>query len=227
MDQVELFSTVRPPTPAEDDVDRMCEQARERVTAEYRRPARRRRRTIALALSGAGLAAAGAAVVVMAVLPGGNARPRTPAASRSTLQPFVAAHYTVRAHQGGTVTVTVTVGQLRDPAGLQRALAKEGVRALVRSIPGRSVSRTDHGITHTDVFPACDYPGLAVEPPSVAIKALLPQPNGPTPGHVFTIRPSAMPKGSVVFIQTGLYDHIELLANGKLPPCVPSTPPAP
>lgn len=227
MDQIALFSTVRPAPPAGDDVAAMCERARERVTAEYRRPARRRGWTIALALSGAALAAAGAAVVVTAVLPGGSARPRTPAASRSPLQPFVAAHYTVQPHHDGTVTVTITVGQLRDPAGLQRALAKEGVRALVRSIPGRSVSRTDHGITHTDVFPACDYPGLAVEPPSVAIKALPPQPNGPTLEHVFTIRPSAMPKGSVVFIQTGLYDHIELLANGKLPPCVPSTPPSP
>jgi hypothetical protein len=49
---------------------------------------------------------------------------------------------------------------------------------------------------------------------------------------LFWIRPSAMPKGTVVFIQDsysrqGSIAGIDLLTSGKLPRCVPVKPPTP
>jgi hypothetical protein len=229
MDQITLFTAVRPAAPADDDMATICERARERVTAEYRRPPRRRRRTIAVALSGAGLAA-GAAVLVIAAFPGGNARPGAPAGSRSGVGSFVTAAYTIQRNPGGTVTVTIRQ-MLGNPAGLQQALAKDGVPALVRYIPYKTVTRRDHGHTDTAAYPACEYQGgLPTEPRSITNKAILPPPshtgssNTPPP-WVFTIHPSAMPKGSVVYIETGPAWKATLLTNSRLPRCVPAGPP--
>jgi hypothetical protein len=229
MDQIALFSAVRPEAPADDDVAAMCGRARDRITAEYRKTPRRRRRTIALALPGAGLAAAAAAALVaVAVLPGGHARPGAPAVSHSPS--FVPAAYTVQRNPSGTVTVTIRQ-MLGNPAGLQHALARAGVPALVRYIPYKTASRVEHGVTGSVSYPACEYQGgLPVEPQSVAEKVLLQPPSHTGPSNtpmpwVFAIRPGAMPKGSVVYIETGFAWTAKLLTSSRLPRCVPAGPP--
>jgi hypothetical protein len=82
----------------------------------------RRHRRQGLAAAGAAVAAA-VALVIFAVLPGQGARP---AAVRL-------AAWTVSTEPGGIVAVTI--GDLRDPAGLQRALQAHGVPAIVRFHP--------------------------------------------------------------------------------------------
>jgi hypothetical protein len=219
MDQVALFSDVRPAPPADDDVAMVCDRTRDRVAAAFQDPPRRRRRRLAFALTGGGVLAAGAAATAVTLLTGNAAPPA------SSLRSFVTAAYTVRPHQDGTITVTIK--QLKDPAGLQRALAADGVPALVRYVPDRFVSGTYHGISYSGVSPVCQYgnlPRATAEPKAVGLVI-----GG---GGLFWIRPSAMPKGTVVFIQDSLSKHgniagIDLLTNGKLPRCVPAKPPTP
>jgi hypothetical protein len=221
MDEVALFSTVRPTAPADDEVATMYERARDRVAVAYREPPRRRRRLFAFALAGGSLLAAGAATVTL--LAGNAGHPGT------SLRSFVTAAYAVRPDQDGTITVTIK--QLQDPAGLQRALTADGVHALVRYIPARNVSGTYHGTTYNGISPVCQYLNLPLVPASqsggvgLAIGSL----------GAFSIRPSALPKGSVVFIQDspggsgsgGNIASINVLTSGNLPRCVPVKPPSP
>jgi hypothetical protein len=83
----------------------------------------RRHRRQGLAAAGAAAAAA-VALVIFAVLPGQGTRP---AAVRL-------AAWTVTTEPSGIVAVTIR--DLRDPAGLQRALQAHGVPAIVRFHPG-------------------------------------------------------------------------------------------
>jgi hypothetical protein len=224
MDQLAMFSTVKPMAPADDDVAPMCESARDRMAAAYRESPRHRRRRFAFALTGGSLLAAGAAAAAVTLLAG------NPAHQDSSLRSFVTAAYTVRPDQGGTVTVTIK--QLQDPAGLQRALTADGVPALVRYIPARNVSGTYGGTTYNGISPVCQYLNLP-RVPGMLSKAVGPA-NG-NAGTVFWIRPSALPKGSVVFIQDspgwpgsgGSIAGIDVLRSGKLPRCVPVKPPSP
>jgi hypothetical protein len=82
----------------------------------------RRHRRQGLAAAGAGVAAA-MALVIFAAFPGQGARP---AAVRL-------AAWTVTTEPSGIVAVTIR--NLRDPAGLQRALQAHGVPAIVRFHP--------------------------------------------------------------------------------------------
>jgi hypothetical protein len=224
MDQVALFSDVRPAPPADDDVAIVCDRARDRVAAAFQERPSRRRRRFAFALAGGGLAA-GAAAAAVTLLAG---HPAPPGASHagSSLRSFVTAAYTVRPGQDGRITVTIK--QLQDPAGLQRALAADGVRALVRYVPVRNVSGTYHGTTYSGISPVCQYYNLprAVGAEFKAVGLVV---GG---GGGLWIRPSAMPKGTVVFIQDspsgqGNIAGIDLLTSSKLPRCVPVQPPSP
>ncbi len=136
----------------------------------------------------------------------------------------------MRPDQDGTITVTIK--QLQDPADLQRALAADGVPALVRYIPARNVSGTYHGTTYNGISPVCQYLNLPLVPGSQSGAV---GPGMSSAGSVFWIRPSALPKGSVVFIQDstggpgsgGTIASIDLLTSSKLPRCVPAKPPSP
>ncbi|HEY2518943.1 MAG TPA: hypothetical protein VGJ19_02455 [Streptosporangiaceae bacterium] len=222
MDQVALFSDVRPAPPADDDVATVCDRTRDRVAAAFQEtpPGRRRRRRFAFGLAGGGVLAAGAATAAVTLLAGNAAPPG------GSLRSFVTAAYTVRPGQDGTITVTIK--QLQDPAGLQRALAADGVPALVRYVPDRFLSGTYHGTTYSGVSPVCQYFNLP-RAASAESKAVGLVTGG---GGLFWIRPSAMPKGTVVFIQDSLSKQgniagIDLLTSSKLPPCVPVKPPTP
>ena len=93
----------------------------EAVTARGRSIRRHRLQGVSAA---AAAVAAAASLVVFAVLPG--ARPA----------PVALAAWTVTTEPGGIVAVTIR--DLRDPAGLQRALQAHGVPAIVRFHPGGS-----------------------------------------------------------------------------------------
>jgi hypothetical protein len=220
MDQVTLFSDVRPAAMADDDVAVVCDRARGRVAAAFEERPSRHRRRLAFALAGGGLVTAGAAAAAVTLFTGNAAHPGAP------LRSFVTAAYTVRPVQGGTITVTIK--QLQDPAGLQRALAADGVPALVRYIPVRNMSGTYHGQSYSGVSPVCQYVGLP-RAAGAEFKAVGPAIGG---GGGLWIRPSAMPKGTVVFIQDspgrlGNIVGIDLLTSSKLPRCVPVKPPTP
>jgi len=225
MDQLTLFAEVQPALPADDEVVATCERARGRMEAAYGEgPHRRRRRRSAFALAGAGLLAAGASAAGVTVLAG------SPAHSGTSLRTFVTADYIVRPAQDGTITVTIK--ELEDPAGLQRALAADGVNALVRYIPARNVSGTWHGSTYNGISPVCVYNNLPLLPGDGANAV---GPDVGRQGEVFWIRPSALPKGAVVFIEDtpggpgsgGNIFGIDVLKNSKLPRCVPLKPPTP
>jgi hypothetical protein len=198
----------------------VCDRARGRVAAAFAERPPRHRRRFAFALAGGGLLAAGAAAAAVALSAGNAAHPGAP------LRSFVTAAYTVRPGQDGTITVTIK--QLQDPAGLQRALAADGVPALVRYIPVRNMSGTYDGQSYSGVSPVCQYFGLPRATGS-EFKAVGPVLGGS--GGLW-IRPSAMPEGTVVFIQDspgrlGNIVGIDLLTSGKLPRCVPVKPPTP
>ena len=221
MDQVALFSDVRPASLADDEVATICDGARDWVTAAFQdAPPRRRRGRFVLALAGGAVLAAGAVTAAL-ILPAGGAPP-----SGGSLRTFDTAAYTVRPRQNGTITVTIK--QLQDPAGLQRALAADGARALVRYVPTRKVSGTWHGTTYNGQSPVCQYYGLSRSAAESKATGLV---VGDI-GGLFWIRPSAMPKGTVVFIQDSLINGgniagIDLLTSSKLPRCVPVKPPTP
>ena len=172
---------------------------------------RRTRRGIAVALT-AVCAAIGIAVAL--VLPGGQARPGHVHLTA----------WSVEANSDGTVTVTIRQ-MLGNPVGLQQALAKDGVAAVVRYIPYKTSTRRHHGHTDFATYPACEYQGgLPEEPDSVTAKAI--SGAATTPPHLaFVIHPSAMPKGSVVYIETGFAWTATLLTSSRLPRCVPAGPP--
>ena len=172
---------------------------------------RRTRRGIAAAMT-AVCAAIGLAVAL--VLPGGQAR---------SGHVHLAA-WSVNTNSNGTVTVTIRQ-MLGNPAGLQQALARDGVPALVRYIPYKTSTRHRNGHTDTATYPACEYlGGLPEEPGSVTAKAI--SGAATTPPHLaFAIHPSAMPKGSVVYIETGFAWTATLLTSSRLPRCVPAGPP--
>jgi hypothetical protein len=116
----------------------------------------------------------------------------------------------VKKHPDGTVTLTVSLtrGQLFDPAVVQQALAQAGVPALVT------------------VGSVCTGPG-----PSDALPQVISR-SAPVPGHmVTTIRPSAIPAGQKLSmgyfrVPGGGGLHVSLIPdNGPL--TCSSTPPAP
>ena len=171
---------------------------------------RRTRRGIAAAMT-AVCAAIGLAVAL--VLPGGQSR-----AGHVHL-----AAWSVDTNSNGTVTVTIRQ-MLGNPAGLQQALAKDGVPALVRYIPYKTSTRRHHGHTDFATYPACEYQGgLPEEPDNVITKAI--SGASTTPPLAFAIHTSAMPKGSVVYIETGFAWTATLLTSSRLPRCVPAGPP--
>jgi hypothetical protein len=227
MDPIELFSAVQPPAPPDDELAQICQRARARVAA-VNGQSPRRRRPLAFALGGGGLVA-GAAAAAVALLASNAANPS------ATLRSFVTAAYTVRPGSSGTIIVTIK--ELRNPAALQRALTADGVHALVRYIGERTVSGTYHGVSYNGSSPVCRYLDLHYLPAGAALGLQAAHVVRGAAGRrsleraadeVFWIRPSELPKGSVVFIEDSQnIIGVDLLASGNLPRCVPTKPPTP
>jgi hypothetical protein len=153
------------------------------------RAIRARRRMPALA---GGLTAAAAVTAAALVLTSGPAAaPGQHAVGHA--RTVVTAAWTVRKAADGTVTVSLR--QYANPAGLQQTLRADGVTAIVRQIPlaprttilGRAVAR-----------PACMYAATDRAPLAVQHAAVTWM--GPTVPALFIIHPGAMPPGSALFL---------------------------
>jgi hypothetical protein len=221
MDEISMFTTLRPGAPA--DAVAAREAARKQLadvlsapdaTAAVRLRARRRHRM--LAVSGMITAAAAAAIVVPAVLPG------------SATGTFVAKAWAVERNQDGTVTVSFNE-VATDSAALQRALRADGVHAFVRTMSMKSVYVKGVG---KEFYPACNYSGLDKEPPNVQQAVVVGQNSSQRGAQSWTIRPSAMPKRSSLLITLWPSSAVSVLLNPTVlstyqpPTCVPAKPPA-
>ena len=235
MDEIKIVATLRPAPPPE--ADQVCQAARGWRT--YRTP--RQRRPVMLAAGAAALARAALTAVIIS----GPASPSHTTAQHRTTQ-IVTAAWSVQVNRDLTITITI-ISQLRDPAGLQRALRQEGIPAIVQYTPLVTEKVDGQEVTG----PACQYRGLPSLPPAVAQSVMVsgsapgpvaePQsrpvsgtPAETTPLFAFTIRPWKMPERSVVFIQVSMSNSVSadsppvpnafglsLLANDHLPRCVP------
>ena len=239
MDEISMFAELRPAPPADADADAIRAVVRGRVAsvlseadpaAHGRRPRARRssagpRRSPVRSrvLMGGGLvaAAAAAAIAVPALLPGaGNT--------------VMAKAWAVERNSDGTVTVAVSQ-QFSDPAGLQRALAADGITAFVtlhREITGENAGG---GYAYDE----CDYHNLDYAPQAVQNAVVAEEKNTVSPSSsaivwpTLIIHPAAMPEGSALLIAawrspdgSALGAMIPtVLRTDKPPVCTPNTTP--
>ena len=133
-------------------------------------PARRARRRLALAAAlTAGAAAITAGVLAWAAYPGHGPQAQLAA-------------WTVRSNPNGTVTLTIDVSRLFNPQGLERALARAGVPAVIR------VARYGQ---------PCQPGGMTDRQLQQYTRVLRDGPPGPE--DTFIITPAAMPKGYALY----------------------------
>jgi hypothetical protein len=210
MDEITMFTTIRPAPLAEAEPIR--QQARARLDAalqgpprrpgkRYRsstRPGERRRlgryRRPALLGAAAAAVAVGAAIVVPAVLPAGGGGS------------VVTAAWVVQREPDGTVTVTLK--DVFDLGGLQQALDGAGVSAKVITVPTNPADYTGPlaavNPVHQVTVSGCFYPttGSYVAPAPVQ-QAVVTRVTATGTGieALYVIHPSAMPAGSVLLIQ--------------------------
>jgi hypothetical protein len=163
----------------------------EAVVARGQSIRRRRLRTI----TGAAVAGAAASVlVILAILPGNHTAPVQLTA------------WTVITEPNGTVAVTIR--DLRDPAGLQRALQAHGVPAIVRFHPNGSL------------MPSC----MTFVPSRLATierQVFVQPPTGSDGQFLLYINPAAVPKTDIIAIdavqQNGFSIGL-LTQDGQCPP---------
>jgi hypothetical protein len=184
--------------------------------------ASRRRRYAAVGLTAAAVAAAAAVGIDYATSDGPHTPSANPTGAPHT-SPSGGVHihlaaFSVDTNPGGTVTLTLTQGQLFDPSTLRQALAQAGVPALVTV-----------GSVCTGPGPSDALPQVISQSPRRPNRTTTPrQPNGMT---VTTITPSAIPTGEKLSIgyftvPNGGGLHISLVPNSAPLTCT-STPPAP
>jgi hypothetical protein len=244
MDEISMFAELRPAPPA--DADALHAAVRGRVTSVLseaeptthgrRSPARRSPAWWSLAgprrspvrrrvLIGAGLvaAAAVAAIAVPAWLPGSG-------------DAVMAKAWAVSRNSDGTITIAVSQ-QFDDPAGLQRALAADGITAFVTVNLEVTGVNAKNGNAYS--YDQCDYVHLDFAPPAVQNAAISEGSSTPmTPQTMFTtdwtwtIDPAALPAGSAVLIpawrssdgDATAWETPTVLLSDKQPVCTPSAP---
>jgi hypothetical protein len=241
MDEISMFAELRPAPPADTDADAIRALVRGRITSVLseddpaargrRRPARRssagpgrspvRRRV----LIGGGLVAAAtvAAIAVPAWLPGSG-------------DTVMAKAWALERNSDGTITIAVSQ-QFNDPAGLQRALAANGITAFV------TMNREITGVNAKDgtaySYDACDYLNLD-EAPQWVQSAVVTEGSNTIMGALsrftnwtWTIDPAGLPAGSAVLIPSWRssdgdaisFEDPSVLRTDKLPVCTPDLPP--
>lgn len=149
---------------------------------------RRHRRRVRIGL--AGTAAAASALGLASVLAGGPA----PALAAGTIHTTA---FTLVKNENGTVTLTLTQGQMFNPGALQQALAQDGIPALVK-INTYCSPPSAHSMNGVLYFQLPD--GSPVTGPS-GTKVPIP------PDAVNVINPAAIPAGTELF-----FDFVN---NGK------------
>ena len=211
MDEISMFTALRPPPgPVE------ITGARDRLAAEISGvPARPVSRKARLAMTG-GLvaAAAAAAIVVPAAVPHGAGGA------------FTGTAWAVDGKPDGTVTVTLGE-EFHDPAGLERALRADGIRAYVRVIPW-AIRQEGH---LRIIGPVCNYHFTKNEwvPSRVVLSEHFPPRGNLLDRWSWTLQPSAMPPGSalLLFVGTAKGSITEIgepsvMRIRRLPACVPT-----
>ncbi|MGH3158258.1 MAG: hypothetical protein ACRDNF_17015 [Streptosporangiaceae bacterium] len=179
------------------ELQRMADDAAHRAQSleadEVIREGDRRRRRSIVRRSAGGLSVAGitAAVVlaVSALVPSG------PPASRQPAAPLAA--WTVVKQPGGTVSITIR--EFRDPAGLQARLRSDGVPASVIFYP----AKLQRGLPFRDLFRVSHNPCQEFPDQNQLLKVVPPH-RAPLQGSTtISIRPAALPNGAgLQFIAT-------------------------
>jgi hypothetical protein len=184
----------------------------------HRSRAIRARRRIP-ALAGGLTAAATATAAAVLVLAGGPAVPGQNATARHA-RTVVTVAWTVHAAPDGTVTITLR--QYANPAGLQQTLRADGINAIVRRMPSQATTPMPRkglaivgkpGRTRERLVwpgPGCSYATSNNAPPAVqrAVVTIRQQSlRGPhglvTRVATFIIHPGEMPPGSALFLPYG------------------------
>lgn len=156
------------------------------IIARARR--RRLRRRLIPAMTAALALAAGAAVALTVLLPASH-----PASHQPGVQ---LAAWTVVKQPGGTVSVTIR--ELHDPAGLQRRLRADGVPATVTSLNQLNLA--------CHPWPGAALHGMSTPAGNALFNKVFPQDPG-APANVIVIRPSALPHGGGVQLAAGFSPH--------------------
>jgi hypothetical protein len=149
------------------------------------------RRRVRIGLAGSAAAAA-SALGLASVLAGGPA----PALATGTIRTTA---FTLVKNENGSVTLTLTQGQMFNPDALQRALAQDGIPALVKIGTNCSSDPAPAGplnaylsVQLPDGSPVTGPPGTQIPIP---------------PGAVNVINPAAIPAGTELFFDYLNNDH--------------------
>lgn len=186
MDEITLFTTIQPPPPGDTEAIRQAARARLAATmSRPPRPARHRRRP--LALSAVAAAAAGLAASVLMLTGSWPASGHTPGAVHVNL-----AAWSVNTNPDGTVTFKVK--KMSDPTRLEHVLAEAGVPAIVRF--GENCRAQGHTLPVQGVVSGPTYVGGTAGRPQFVD-------GRPYPAWAYTITPSAMPSGARFMISVG------------------------
>jgi hypothetical protein len=194
----------------------------------HRSRAIRARRQIPALIGGltAGAAATAAAALVLTNGPGTVSGQLATAGHARTV---VTAAWTVREDANGTVTITLR--QYANPAGLQQTLRADGINAIVRRTqtvtgPGRKPGpRTPlRNLTNCSYATANDAPPAVQRAVVTIVQHERPGPRGEvTRTATFIIHPHAMPHGSALFLPYGT-NTLATTIKGSRDPAKPAPP---
>jgi hypothetical protein len=169
------------------------------------RSGRMRLNRLAVAICAGAVAAAIATVGLVLTLTGSPAAVPTAGHARTV----VTVAWTVREDADGTVTITLR--QYANPAGLQRTLRADGINAIVRAMPSFTFPGRKPGPRNPlPTFTGCSYATTNDAPPRVQrhvvtiVTQVRQEPGGGTMrAATFVIHPHAMPPGSALFLPYG------------------------
>lgn len=170
----------------------------------------------------AGLGGAGAAVGTALALSLTGVLGAAPARSTGTIGTAAPARstgtirtvaFTLTRNANGTDTLTLTNSQMFDPAALQRALAQDGIRALVKTGTYCSSHPAAPDPASIGVLAVQLRNGTPLPKKSPAVKTAVPAKGVPA-DTVTVINPAAMPSGTELFF--GYFNSDHLLSSGLI-----------
>jgi hypothetical protein len=209
IDDLEVIRELLAGKPPSEDVNKYVKgRLTAAISSETRtvtaRSGRMRLSRLAVAICAGAVAAAIAAVGLVLTLTGSPAA--VPAGGHARTVVTVA--WTVREDAHGTVTITLR--QYANPAGLQRTLRADGVNAIVRATPSQPATKPGRLPGFPKPFTGCSYATTNDAPPAVQrdVVTIVQQVRQEPGGGVmriatFIIHPHAMPPGSALFLPYG------------------------
>jgi len=229
IDDLEVIRELLAGKPPSEDVNKYVKgRLTAAISSETRtvtaRSGRMRLNRLAVAICAGAVAAAIAAVGLVLTLTGSPAAVPTAGHARTV----VTAAWTVREDSEGTVTITMR--QYANPAGLQRTLRADGVNAIVRATPPQPQPATKPGRLpgFPKPFTGCSYATSNNASPKVqrAVVTIVQQDGRELGGATmrvatFIIHPHAMPPGSALFLPYGT-NMLPTTMNGSRGPAKPA-----